>query len=59
MYVIFLPLMVLKKLEYAQNNVVGIAESRGFGLFRVMQATHPIDGDVGLLFVQFHRSRYK
>lgn len=46
----------LEQLQDGQDDVVDVAEARGFRLLGVMEAAGPVDGDVGLLLVQFHRS---
>ena len=47
-------LMIFKKFENGDDDVVDVAETRRLGLFGVMKSSGPVDGDVGLLFVQFH-----
>ena len=41
----------LEQLEDCQHDVVGVAEAARLALFRVMQATRPVDHDVGAALV--------
>ena len=39
-----------EELEDAEDDVVNVAEARGFALLCVVEATGPVDGNVGLAF---------
>ena len=47
--------MVLEEFKNGKDNVVDIAESRCLALLGVMEASGPVDGNLGRLFVQLHR----
>ena len=47
-------LVIFKKFENGDDDIIDVAETRRLGLFGVMKSSGPVDGDVGLLFVQFH-----
>lgn len=46
------PRVVQEELENGKDDVVDVAKSGGFGLFGVVQASGPIDCDVGLVVGQ-------
>jgi len=46
------PLMVLEQFQYCQDNVVDVAEARGFASLGMVQATGPVDHRVGLAVVE-------
>ena len=50
--------ILLEQLKNSQDDVIDIAEPRGFTLLGVMKSTRPVDGYVCLLLVQLHRSSY-
>lgn len=52
-------LMVLEKLEDGQHDVVGVTEAGRLGFLGVVQASHPVDGNVRLLLVDLQSSRCK
>lgn len=43
----------LEELKDAQNDVIDVAKARGLGLLGVVQAAGPVDGDVGVLAIEF------
>lgn len=45
---------LLEQLQDGEDNVVDVAETRGLRLLGVVESASPIDGNVGLLLVQFH-----
>lgn len=47
---------LLEKLQDGQDDVIDVAEARGFRLLGVMETAGPVDGNVRLLLVQFHRT---
>ena len=49
----------LEELEDTKDNVVDVAEARRFALLRVVQATGPVDSNVGLVAVQFRSTSCK
>lgn len=42
------PAVVLEKLQYTDNDVIDVAETACFGLFRVVKTARPVYGDVRL-----------
>lgn len=46
--------VVLEELQDGQHNVIDVAKARGFRLFGVMQATRPVDTNVGVAMVELH-----
>ena len=40
-------------MQDGEDNVVNVAEAGRFGFFGVVQATGPVDGDVGLVVCEF------
>jgi hypothetical protein len=49
-------LVILEKFQDCQDDVVDVTESRGLGLFGVVKAASPVDGDVSGLPVQLDGS---
>ena len=47
-------LMIFQKFENSDDDVVDVAKAGRFRLLGVMKSSGPVDGDVGLLLVQFH-----
>jgi hypothetical protein len=48
--------VILEEFQDCQDNVVDVTESRGLGLFGVVKAASPVDGDVSGLPVQLDGS---
>lgn len=46
--------MIFQEFENGENNVVDVAETTGFALLGVMQATRPIDGNVSSAVIEFN-----
>lgn len=47
--------VVAEELQHAQDDVVHVTETAGLGLFGMVQAARPVDGDLGLIIAQLAR----
>jgi hypothetical protein len=45
-----------QQFQYANDDIIDVAEARGLPLFGMMKTSGPVDGDVARVVVELHRS---